>query len=1483
MLGLQLIGQGYEPYPVVHDEFIERVVKELKLTKQPNYKETADRLEDDFEEGKFSEAQMDQIIELANLMVKRKMRVNLFKIYMDACLGFANNPKGEEQFEEWINILKDIYNASSKSNHTKFKNFLTFSENFFLSNSFWVSKSKNWQYQGSFLNFKFVDKEPVVILEKATLLGFVKGDSIFIKNTGGVYLPNKKLWKGKGGSIDWSRAGIDSSKAFVNFDNYELRVDKSEFTIDSALLTYLPIIPGNVYGKFTDRLSINNNPKKSKYPKFTSYRNDIKLEDIAPNVNYTGGFTLNGSDILGQNQTGDFGKVEFFETGGDLAIKAFSSTFLISKEGKINALEAVSSLYFDKDSIFHPGVKLEYDPKAGKLSLFRGEDGIVGVPFYDSYHKIEIDIDGVEWVLNQPTIDMKMIAGAGKASAFFESENLFEQKRYDRSQGYASYQPLAVMKRYVDDQDTNVLSANTLAKRLSPNLSVGQIRNLIYQLVQDGFIFYNSETQQITVKEKTINYVKNHAGKLDYDVIKIKSLTKGVNAYIDLDTNEMFMNGVYMVNLSDSQYVRFFPKDKLLIMKRNRDMSFSGTIFGGQTDVVGSGFNFTYDSFDIGLQKVSHLEMFLPKYDELDIKYAKKDEWQPVTTKVERFSGRMVIEQADNKSGRMGEKDPETDRLIPDTTYPKLVSHSNSFAYYEKDNIFDRVYQKSVFFFQLDPFVFRNLDNYEVRDVRFDGKLVSAKIFPDIPQTLVVRDSVDFSLGFKHYTTSAGLPTYGGLGNYSGLVDLSNQGLRGVGELKFQGSVSRSKDFTFFPDSMNAVVDSFQTVKDDKFPKVTNEGVSSHWQPYNDKMWVRQGKKPFQFFDSTATLKGRVLVSTKGLEGKGLMDWDEATLRSDHFVYGPDQIFADTSELNIKSIDETKVAFNLPNVKSVVDFSKQEANFKSNEDDIPTNLPYNMYTTTMNEFDWDMAKKLITFKPSPDIKYAEFKSTNKNQDGLKFKAEGGTYDLEKFLLIPTGIQNIRVADAFIIPDSSKVVIEAEAKMRTLNNAKIIVDTISQIHNIYDATVNISGLNKYRGTGLYDYTNRSGEKQTLRLQEIGVVNKPEAGFVSYGKGTVTDSIPFWMDPDIQFRGLVELNNQDKFLRFKGLAKLNIPEEDPVLSSWFKINTQVNPKAPILEVDGSKNRSNIPVMAGIARRADSTNLYGLMMHKKINRRDPEIFKAGGVLQYDHTTKEFLVGPEEKLMTNEGRGNTFTYNKQNKSYKGEGMFDFGNFGLVDFKAAGDVKKDLSDTTPYFNVSCGISFHLDEKILERMAGDMQEFLTENEDLQTDVDYLEKSLVELTSEKSEVKMLDNFYAEDQFVKPKDMEFTMILTHLKFIWDPIEQAFVSIGNGGLSYVGDKQINKLCKVRMMVRKRRSGDEFELYIETGYEDWWYIKYKRNIVEIASSEREMIIEIQKIKPEKRRIRDKKSGKFQMFNASTSSRKNKFVNKMKRYKGNF
>ena len=166
-----------------------------------------------------------------------------------------------------------------------------------------------------------------------------------------------------------------------------------------------------------------------------------------------------------------------------------------------------------------------------------------------------------------------------------------------------------------------------------------------------------------------------------------------------------------------------------------------------------------------------------------------------------------------------------------------------------------------------------------------------------------------------------------------------------------------------------------------EFPEVSSKNDFVLWKPYADSMLIKETGTPFKLFNSETYLYGRLLLRSSGLHGSGKVDWNDAQLFSKDIRFKKETMDADTSDFRLKSADSTKFALITNNVNSHIDFTLREGDFKGNSNAINTEFPYNLYRTSIDQFKWEMDKKILTFKSTRGK--ATFTSEAPEQDSLK--------------------------------------------------------------------------------------------------------------------------------------------------------------------------------------------------------------------------------------------------------------------------------------------------------------------------------------------------------------------------------------------------------------------------------------------------------------------------------------------------------------------
>src|SRR5690606_40972856 len=142
------------------------------------------------------------------------------------------------------------------------------------------------------------------------------------------------------------------------------------------------------------------------------------------------------------------------------------------------------------------------------------------------------------------------------------------------------------------------------------------------------------------------------------------------------------------------------------------------------------------------------------------------------------------------------------------------------------------------------------------------------------------------------------------------------------------------------------------------------------------------------------------------------------------------------------------------------------------------------------------------------------------------------------------------------------IIDKNAKMRTLNNARIVASYITQNHNIYNATVNVFGKKKYAGSGYIDYLDELEKSQTIYLQSISVDTTGQ----TIANAEIKEEDGFKLSPQYDYFGKVELYANNQYLTFNGAAKI-LHDCDLLSKNWFTFRTPVNPTEIYIPVDST----------------------------------------------------------------------------------------------------------------------------------------------------------------------------------------------------------------------------------------------------------------------------------------------------------------------------
>ncbi|MCW3101870.1 MAG: hypothetical protein JWO09_310 [Bacteroidetes bacterium] len=1403
-----------------------------------------------------------------NLMVKRKIRIlPEYKSYLNSVMNFATSKQSEDHFLSWQECVNKILNAKILKNYS---DYLQMSENLFASNTFYKSAVVEYSSNNNKYIFEY-DSVPKVIFPSLNLRCYNnQRDSGIVYNTRGVYYPYKGVFIGETGKVNWKRAGLDENTVWAELKKYQITLKTSGFTADSVTFYNKNYFQKPLVGQLTEKV-VSEKEGNISYPRFDSYSKRMQIPNIAKDVDYDGGFLQRGPKFLGSGNKEEDAKL-IFKREGKVVLIVGAKLIGVTKE-KLTAETANIKIYFDKDSVTHPSVNMKFMVQERTLSLIRTNDGVSRSPFLNTFHMVDMYFEELAWKIDDPKIDLRMLVGNSQEDAMFESANYFRGDRYEAVQGIDAINPLFQMREYVmkKNGENRKFYGSEYARYIK--FALKDVQPMLVRLSAMGFITYDIEDDEVNVNEKLFTYISAKAGHVDNDVIQFPSVVRNAsNASINLLNYDMTIFGVKQVYMSDSQSVVIYPKEQKIVLKKNRDFSFAGVVHAGRFDFFGKEFSFDYNKFIINLKNVDSLRLMVKSrepdaYGEYPL--------VKVRTVVEHIDGDLEIDNPANKSGR---------KQFPQ--YPIFNSFKDSYAYYDKKYIQNGKYPKDKFYFHLEPFTIDSLDNFSNEGLNFKGEFVSAGIFPTIKESLTLQN--DYSLGFITQSPAAGYPVYGGKGSFNSAVKLSNQGLRGDGSINFVTSVTKSKDFIFFPDSTNAVAETFD-VKEQKtkpeFPQVHGDSVKMHWMPQKDIMVVYNNKvKKFQAFNGQAQFDGHLSLTPKQLLGSGGADFSGAKLNAKLVKFTADILQSDSASFSLKAMDAAGVALATNNVNAKIDFSKRFGEFKANGKASPVLFPVNQYMCYMDNFKWFMDENSIelgaskasqkTANDDVDLTGPQWISTHPKQDSLAFYSPAAKVDLKKNIISAKEVKYINVADARIYPDKGDVTIEKDAVIHTLTNSKIIANAITKYHNLYNCTVNVFARKNYAGSGYYDYVDEIKTKQTFYFSNVSV----DTTFQTYAETNIADSSKFRLSPNFEYKGKVKLKATNQFLVFDGTARIS-HDCAGIPKVWFKFESEINPNSIYIPVDSlPKDGAGKPLAASLMVTTDSTHFYSAFLSPKESTNDPYVLPATGFLFFDKATREYRISNKEKLVERSLPGNYLSLNTAQCKVYGEGKIDLGgDFGQVKVQSFGSAIHYLIPDSVSFDMLMTTDFFFDEGALDKMSDAIVNFA----DLKpTDFSrpVFEKGMREMLGKDQADKLISQLNLYGSYKKfPDELKKTIFFTDLKMKWNKDTRSYTSNGKIGIGSMGKTQINKYVDGRVELVKKRGGDILNIYIQLDENNWYYFNYTRGTMLAVSSNEAFNTALKELKQEKREKagdKDKKEPNY-YFNICPPSKKVQFLRK--------
>jgi len=1418
----------------------------------------------------FSSTYKKAAYKTCNLMLQRKLKpYPNFMSYLNAMTNYINSDLSSETFTNWQVCIEKIFVSK---NLKSFADFLEMSENLFLNNTFY--KSPNYSYRSQQSNFKFeYDSIPKVIFPEFTLVGTnPRGDSIMIEKVSGNYYPSSTKFIGKGGKLSWERTGTGND-VYASLKKVNLDCKTGGYSSDSAIFYGKQYFDKPQTGKILDKIVTENGDPT--YPRFESYAKRLVVKNIYPNVDYDGGFSIRGDKFIGSGNSQNPAKIIF--TRNNLKfLEITAKAFAITKE-KINAKPASVKFFLEKDSIVHPSLSFVYQVETKLLTLLRTDDGLDKSPYFNTFHKVDMYFERLLWKIDEPKVDFGFLPNNTEAEAYFESQDFFNFQRMAVIKGQESINPVQRMVDYsLANNKLLKFTVVDFAKYLK-YLAI-DLRPTIFRMANFGLILFEPETDIVTIKPRLFDYIKNVNHERDHDIITIHSaIPNQANATMSLVNNsyDLTIRGVENILLSDTQKVFMFPKKKELVLKKNRIIEFSGVLASGKFEFHGKGFVFDYDMFKVKMATIDSMRIFVVSREpDIDGNYP----FKRVQSVIESSNGELRIDAPKNHSG-----------FRKASTFPQFQSFKESYTYYDRRTTFKGVYKRDKFYFKLDPFSMDSLDNFRNEGIVFDGEFSSAGILPTIREKLILQK--DYSLGFIGKTPVGGYDVYGGKGKFENEISLSNRGLRADGDLTYVTSTTKSKDFIFFPDSMNTLANSFEVKEQTdpiEFPQVYGDTVFVHWIPYKDLMNATNKASAFKTYNTKATFIGRYSLSPQELRGNGTTDLIKADLQAVNILFKRTKFFSDTANFHLKALDGQGLTFASENVNSKIDFDKRFGDFVANGKGSTVRFPKNQYYAYMDRFKWfmdseelqlgDETKKLdANTENGLDLEGPEFVSVNPTQDSLRFIAPAARYDTRNYIIKTLNVPYINVADARIFPDSGSVIIRKNAVIDTLKNAIILANSVTKFHTIRNVTANINGRKSYLAKGEYQYLDENNKPYLIKFNKI----EPDVTGQTVSEGEIKESENFKFNDYFSFAGKVLLFASSQFLAYDGGTTI-VHKCGKIGKAYLKFYGEINPKEILIPLpENATDVNDKAVGSAIIYSPDTNMVYSSFVSAKGGRKDIDVISANGFLGYNKAKGEYIITNAEKFVEQSLPGNYVSLNTSNCQVYSEGKMNLGaDLGQVKLNSFGIATHNSINDSATFELMTTIDFFMDKSALNKMFSEMEIFLNTHKPVDFNNPIINKGFVELLGKEKGDKAISDLNLYGTIKRfPDEFEKTLLISNLNLRYDKTSRSFISVGEIGIGAINKKEIYRKTPGIIQIKKQKGGDVLTMYFEFDPSTWYFFTYFKGVMSVVSSNAEFNNIIKNLKPNDRKqdLPKGEKGQDYQFTTCAPAKRDQFLRKIK------
>jgi len=352
------IANNVKSFSGDRDIFIKELGAFMKKSNNQLITETFNSFERYFNQGAFTEMEVNTIITVSNKMLAQRITPNpVFKDYLTSLLFIKEGNNKKHLFNEWHQILTEVLTNDFRTKTKQFKNYVDFSSTLFSDGALVTGqKGKAWMLRNGKFHLGNSDGKFFVLVESGQLVKIQKNQELVINATSGYFYPDSKIWKGKNGTLTWSAS--EKSNIDCTLKNYTILLKGNLVKIDTVYVEYKKLISNQIIaGSFETKISTNQSVINT-YPRFTSYQRNLTVDQLDDRVQLTGGIKLKGSSILVYGGDHQLAQLIIQDANQRPSLKAAGPQFNLTSTTSIAASGAAIDLILQNDIITHPSASL---------------------------------------------------------------------------------------------------------------------------------------------------------------------------------------------------------------------------------------------------------------------------------------------------------------------------------------------------------------------------------------------------------------------------------------------------------------------------------------------------------------------------------------------------------------------------------------------------------------------------------------------------------------------------------------------------------------------------------------------------------------------------------------------------------------------------------------------------------------------------------------------------------------------------------------------------------------------------------------------------------------------------------------------------------------------------------------------------------------------------------------------------------------------